>query len=872
MKLSILKILFLLIICGLSGTLAQTPDQIAQEARSRGIDSRAKAINELAKNGISLSQAREMASLKGMDFDAFLDDYLNSLSPSAISLVVADQAAGEVATEITVAQPLQPIQPEPIAAPIPKADPSYFGYNIFDNNPFGSKDYLVGNIDEGYLLAPGDELRISVFGDNNLEQVATIDLNGNISIPGLGVFQAAGYTYGNLTQRLRLFLGRYYSGLLSTPARSFLDVSLTQIRPVKVTILGQVNTPGPHLINGLATVLNALYASGGVKTSGTLRDVKVYRGNKLLRSFDLYDFITTGNIDQDTRLANNDIIFIGPRLSSVTLEGAVKQGGIYELKKGETTKDLFRFSGELPTNAAISAVNITRITPFENRTQSQAFDRFLTTVDLKNEKEFTLQDGDKVSLLSIQERVLNQVTLEGSIKNPGTYSLKTYPDLLSLISRAGAGLLPNTYLNKVDVYSEDESGDLSFKTFNLESVLQGKIKIGLTDKDRVVIYSKKQVEGESLVSISGFVAEPKELFWRDNLSLFDVIFESTSFEELEFQAKVLDSRLDVKRFDANSGQYNLLTFSLNDLNNLKSTYLDPKDMVVLYTKGVTIDVNPTISVLGSVNNQGEFPLGLNMLVEDAILAAGGFTEFADKTMVDLYSKDQDALSGKYAALSQHLIDMDYLLGYKSTPENPTYLKNYDVIVARTPKDADVQPSVTISGEVIFPGTFILENSNISASALVSVAGGLTGFAHLQSSYVLRDGKPLSSNLSKSDVSSLLPGDQIVINSTKNSVSTAGNVANPSIFVYRENRRAKYYLRNSGGTKERTQDKFVTHPSGKTKKIGWFRNPKVAPGSQVVVTKKLENTPGDKGAFLDDFIKIFSVVTGALTTAILATKL
>ena len=234
------------------------------------------------------------------------------------------------------------------------------------------------------------------------------------------------------------------------------------------------------------------------------------------------------------------------------------------------------------------------------------------------------------------------MTLEGSIKNPGTYSLKTYPDLLSLISRAGAGLLPNTYLNKVDVYSEDESGDLSFKTFNLESVLQGKIKIGLTDKDRVVIYSKKQVEGESLVSISGFVAEPKELFWRDNLSLFDVIFESTSFEELEFQAKVLDSRLDVKRFDANSGQYNLLTFSLNDLNNLKSTYLDPKDMVVLYTKGVTIDVNPTISVLGSVNNQGEFPLGLNMLVEDAILAAGGFTEFADKTMVDLYSKDQDA--------------------------------------------------------------------------------------------------------------------------------------------------------------------------------------------------------------------------------------
>jgi hypothetical protein len=193
------KLLSLLILFALQGTLAQTPDQIAQEARSRGIDSRAKAINELAKNGISLNQAREMASLKGMDFDAFLDDYLNSFSPPATSVVVADPATGQVATEITVAQPVQPIQPEPADNPVPKADPSYFGYNVFENNPFGSKDYLVGNIDEGYLLAPGDKLRISVFGDNNLEQEATIDLNGNISIPGLGVFQAAGYAYGNLT-------------------------------------------------------------------------------------------------------------------------------------------------------------------------------------------------------------------------------------------------------------------------------------------------------------------------------------------------------------------------------------------------------------------------------------------------------------------------------------------------------------------------------------------------------------------------------------------------------------------------------------------------------------------------------------------------
>ena len=133
-------------------------------------------------------------------------------------------------------------------------------------------------------------------------------------------------------ERLKLFLGKYYSGLLSSPSRTFLDVSLTQIRPVKVSVLGNVNTPGPHLVNGMATVLNALYASGGIDTLGTLRDVKVYRNNKLIKTIDLYDYITQGNIDQDIRLSNNDILFVGPRISSVTYLG-VKKEAIYELKE-----------------------------------------------------------------------------------------------------------------------------------------------------------------------------------------------------------------------------------------------------------------------------------------------------------------------------------------------------------------------------------------------------------------------------------------------------------------------------------------------------------------------------------------------------------
>ena len=241
-----------------------------------------------------------MAQLRGIDFDSFLENYLKN--NKAGSKVAKSTVSNDVVTELKV-EPLDTVQmvtPKEVVEP--KEVENYFGYDIFVNNPFGEKDYLLGNIDEGYILAPGDELRITVFGDNNLEFVSKIDLNGNISFPNLGVFFAAGNSFATVKNRLKIFLGKYYSGLLTSPNRTFLDVSLTQIRPVKVSVLGNVTTPGPHLVNGLATVLNALYASGGISTSGTLRDVKVYRNNKLIKTIDLYDYITQGNIDQDIRL------------------------------------------------------------------------------------------------------------------------------------------------------------------------------------------------------------------------------------------------------------------------------------------------------------------------------------------------------------------------------------------------------------------------------------------------------------------------------------------------------------------------------------------------------------------------------------------
>ena len=197
----------------------------------------------------------------------------------------------------------------------------------------------------------------------------------------MGVFQAAGNTFKTLKSRLKLFLGKFYSGLLSYPQQTFLDISLTQIRPVNVTVLGEINSPGSHLVNGLASTLNALYAAGGIKTSGTLREIKIFRDKKIISYVDLYDYITGNNLNSDIRLSNNDVIFVGPRLSSVKLEGEVKNQSVYEIKENETLEDLIYFSGGLPNTASIENVNISRIKLINDRNDENRFDKFLNTID-----------------------------------------------------------------------------------------------------------------------------------------------------------------------------------------------------------------------------------------------------------------------------------------------------------------------------------------------------------------------------------------------------------------------------------------------------------------------------------------------------------
>ena len=359
-----MRCLFIIILISFTGFSQPNEtiiNQASQVAKSKNIMTRTQALDALRANGMTETQARQLATQRGISYDQLI----NELFPNENSENSENSNTDETSQSVSSQENEEVNNEEEIVNEVDGQNdgPKYFGYDIFNNNPYLDKEYLLGNIDEGYLIAPGDELRIITYGDNSFEQNVKVDRNGNINIRGYGLFFASGNSFKTLKSRLKTFLGKYLSGLISDPQKTFMDVSLTQLRPVKVVVLGQVKAPGPHILNTSGSALSALYAAGGVKTSGTLRDIKIYRNNKLYKTIDLYDYITKGQLREDVRLTNNDIVFVNVRKNSFLLEGEVYNNAVYELKENEGLTELLQFSGGLPVTAQTRKVNISRITP-----------------------------------------------------------------------------------------------------------------------------------------------------------------------------------------------------------------------------------------------------------------------------------------------------------------------------------------------------------------------------------------------------------------------------------------------------------------------------------------------------------------------------
>ena len=398
--------------------------------------------------------------------------------------------------------------------------------------------------------------------------------------------------------------------------------------------------------------------------------------------------------------------------------------------------------------------------------------------------------------------------------------------------------------------------------------------VNLLDRDTVTIYSNTQVEGVKEISLTGFGVTDKTIGWKENYSLYDFIFNSTGIKSPEFTRNILKTRIDLRRYSLETGNYYTINYDFTDPEKLKEVILQPKDNVLLYNKDVTKNTDKKVSIFGYVKNAKTFSMTDEMFAEDLILLAGGFTLGADKQIITVNRYEINIETERIIRRYNLELDLGYMLGKSESPKHNFILKDRDIISVSKEIGFQKSENINVIGEVNLPQNVILEFRSSSFDDLISKTGGLTKYANLKASYVKREGKILTYDLSKikTDEMNFITGDVIYIASDKGIVTTLGAVQNESNFIWsNNNKRAKHYIKLSGGREKESAKAYIIHPNGKTKKIGFFNNPLVMPNSVITVNRKVKKEKSDNN-FLDKFNSTFGIIASTLTTILLASKL
>jgi polysaccharide biosynthesis/export protein len=405
-----------------------------------------------------------------------------------------------------------------------------FGYNLFQTAPSTFEPIRNAPTPPGYVIGPGDELLVTMWGEAQLFTRLTVNRDGNIVIPNAGPVPVQGVTIEASKARLLRRLTSFYSGLRNggPDANTWLDVSIGRLRTIQVFVLGEVKKPGGYAISSMSTSFLALYAAGGPTINGSLRSIEIMRNNKSLSTIDFYDYILRGDKSKDVSLQDGDIVFVKPALKKVGVAGFVLRPAIYELKETETLGDMIKIAGGLRFDAYIDRVHIERLVPFDERKNylNNYLDydlRFSVYKELET-SNFAIKSGDIVNVFQVGSVPENRVIIAGNVKKPGVFELKPGMRIKDLIMEADS-LDRNTFA---------ERGTLFRLLLNLRrevipfsprlALLDDKSNnIELNNEDSVIVYKESQFFPPHTVSIGGAVRNPGVYPRHDSMTVSDLV-------------------------------------------------------------------------------------------------------------------------------------------------------------------------------------------------------------------------------------------------------------------------------------------------------------------------------------------------------------
>jgi protein involved in polysaccharide export with SLBB domain len=502
------------------------------------------------------------------------------------------------------------------------ASVSLFGYDFFSNSKVSFTPSVNMAVPKNYQIGPGDEIMIDLWGASEITYKATVNNKGSIKINGIGFIFINGFTLEDATTKIISKLKTKHAGITAADTsynKINTNVTVSKIRTVQVNIIGEVKVPGTYALNSLSTVLNALYVAGGPTKMGTFRDVQLIRANKQVASLDVYQYMLSGTQEGNLKLQDQDVLLVSPYKNLVSVAGAVKRAGIYELKEGQTLAELEQYFGGFTPIAYTNLLTIERLNGAQKEIREVAF---------TEAKDFIMQGGDKLVVQEILDRYENKITIQGAVYRPGSFELFEKMSLKTLIEKA-EGITPEAFLLRgllVRTFDDTHKENIAF---SVSEILNGSSTIVLKARDQVRIFNKEELREKRTITVGGAVNTPNTFNFVDKLQIEDVIVLSGGLKlGADPQVISISRRLKDGSFKTLSEVYAVSSDENLAINKGTPFYIEPFDVInVRYSKGYTAQKN--VSITGEVKYQGGYVLkNKNERISDLIERAGGFTDFA----------------------------------------------------------------------------------------------------------------------------------------------------------------------------------------------------------------------------------------------------
>ncbi|MGA9115270.1 MAG: SLBB domain-containing protein [Bacteroidota bacterium] len=509
---------------------AQIRGRTAAQAEPRLAGMTAREIDrKLGELGLSRDEAARQAAAMGIP----LEQFVGSLRPRRESVSVpqegrlstdsVDEAGfpGEEAGEEKAPDSLR-IPRDPTGLP-------YFGYDLFLHVPKAFEPAAAGPADPEYLIGPSDLLRLSVWGQVEFQTELAVDREGRVFVPTVGQVPVSGLTLEGAYQKLLKQMSRSYAGLLSEPPTAWLDLSLARMRPKRVFLMGEVARPGGYTVGSYSTVFNVLYSVGGPTANGSLREVRLIRGGRVIARVDLYDYLTGAETTNDIRVQSNDIVYIPPRARTVSLRGEVRHPAVFELVPGEGIASLVRFAGGLLPTAYEGYAQVDRIRPLAER-KGGVDDRMVIDIPLRDlfavpPRDHPLEDGDQVMVFPVLDEKRNYASIEGAVWKPGRYQIGELKRIRDLIA-AARGLHPKAHMGLAHLTRlNPDRLTRRILPLDLQQIMADSgADVFLEAEDAVTVYSTEILEvKDRFVTVRGSIKKPGRYPLRTSMTLGDLI-------------------------------------------------------------------------------------------------------------------------------------------------------------------------------------------------------------------------------------------------------------------------------------------------------------------------------------------------------------